>query len=81
MTYDAVISIEGKEYALFNKGKGPSGKYPYTIDLSTDGIPDGLQRPLLKEFLLQNGVDIEPWEKRNTHWCIREAIKIAPKRQ
>ena len=81
MTYDAVISIEGNEYALFNKGKGPLGKYPYMIDLSTGGIPDGFQRPLLKEFLLQHDVDIEPWEKKNTHWCIREAIKIAKKKR
>lgn len=81
MKCDAVISIEGKEYALFNNGKGPLGKYPYMIDLSTGGIPDGLQRPLLKEYLLYNGVDIEPWEKKNTHWCIKEAIKIAQKKQ
>lgn len=72
---DAVITIEGKQYALFKKGT--LSKYPYMVDLSTGGIPYREQRPLLKEFLLQNGVDIEPWETKGPHWCVRQAIKVA----
>lgn len=72
---DAVISIEGKEYALFTGG--PLSKYPYMVDISTGEILYGEQRPLLKVFLLQKGIDIEPWETRTTHWCVRQAVKAA----
>lgn len=75
MFYDTVISIEGKSYALFRKG--PLANHPYMIDLSTGGIPYRLQRPLLKEFLRHNGVNIEPWEEKTTHWCILQAIKVS----
>lgn len=72
---DAIITIEGKEYALYKNG--PLKKYPYMIDISTGGIPQGEQRPLLRTYLLLNGVDIEPWEERGPHWCVRQAIKVA----
>ena len=39
---DTVITIEGKEYALYKNG--PLNKYPYMIDLSTGEIPQGKQR-------------------------------------
>ena len=71
---DAIITIEGKQYALFKKGN--LKKYPYMIDMSTGGIPEGQQRPLLKEYLVQHGADIEPWEEKTTHWCIRRAIEL-----
>ena len=72
---DAIVTIEGKEYALYKNG--PLKKYPYMVDVSTGGIPEGEQRPLLKTYLLLNGVDIEPWEERGPHWCVRQAIKVA----
>lgn len=72
---DAIVTIEGNEYALYKNG--PLKKYPYMVDISTGGIPEGKQRPLLKTFLLLNGVDIEPWEERGPHWCVRQAIKVA----
>lgn len=70
---DAIITIEGKEYALYKNG--PLKKYPYMIDIAIGGIPDREQLPLLKSYLLLNGVHIEPtW---NTHWCVSQAIKVA----
>lgn len=72
---DAIVTIEGKEYALYKNGH--LKKYPYMVDVSTGGIPQGEQRPLLKTYLLLNGVDIEPWEERGPHWCVRQAIKVA----
>lgn len=80
----AFISIEGKEYALFRKGPLKKDKHgnetiPYMIDTSTGQIPYRKQRPLLREYLLLHRVDIEPWEKRTTHWCIQQAIKVAKK--
>lgn len=72
---DAIVTIEGKEYALYKNGS--LRKYPYMVDVSTGGIPQGEQRPLLKTYLLLNGVNIEPWEERQSHWCVRQAIKVA----
>lgn len=72
---EAVIKIKGREYALYSKGI--LKKYPYMVDVSTGEIPEGGQRPLLKEYLLLNEVDIEPWEEKNTHWCVKQAIKVA----
>ena len=70
---DAIVTIEGKEYALYQYG--PLKQYPYMVDMATGEIPDGKQLPLLKSYLRQNGVNIEPgW---NTHWCIHQAIKVA----
>lgn len=72
---DAIVIIEGKEYALYKKGS--LKKYPYMVDTSTGGIPQGLQRSLLKTYLLLHGVDVEPWEERTSHWCLQAAIKVA----
>lgn len=72
---DAIVTIEGKEYALYKNG--PLKKYPYMIDVTTGGVPHREQRPLLKNYLLLNGVDIEPWYERTTHWCVLQAIKVA----
>ena len=72
---DAIVTIEGKEYALYKNG--PLKKCPYMVDIATGGVPHREQRPLLKSYLLLNGVNIEPWNKRITHWCIRQAIKVA----
>lgn len=72
---DAIITIEGKEYALYKKG--PLKKYPYMIDIAIGGIPHREQRRLLKSYLLLNAINIEPWNERTTHWCVRQAIKVA----
>ena len=72
---DAIVTIEGKEYALYKNG--PLKKYPYMIDIAIGEIPHREQRPLLKSYLLFNGVNIEPWDERITHWCVRQAIKVA----
>ena len=72
---DVIVTIEGKEYALYKNG--PLKKYPYMVDVSTDEIPQGEQRSLLKTYLLLNGIDIEPWEERGPHWYVRRAIKVA----
>ena len=69
--YD-VPSVE--EFA--DRIRGTLKKYPYMVDISTGEIPEGEQRPILKDFLLLNGVDIEPWEEKTTHWCVRQAIKL-----
>lgn len=72
---DAIVTIEGKEYALYKNG--PLRKYPYMVDISTGTVPQGEQRPLLRTYLLLHGVDIEPWDERGPHWCVRQAIKVA----
>jgi len=72
---DAIITIEGKEYALYNNG--PLNKYPYMVDISTGGIPQGKQLSLLKSYLLLNGIDIESYGERVTHWYVRKVIKVA----
>lgn len=71
----AFVTIAGNEYALFRKG--PLKNYPYMIDISSGQIPEGEQRPLLRDYLLLHGVDIEPWNEKDTHWCIRKAIQIS----
>ena len=70
---DAIIVIDGNRYALFRK-KGRSN--PYMVDISSGEIPRGYQRPLLKKYLIGRGVDLEPWEKKTTHWCIHQALKL-----
>ena len=78
-TPDAVIMIKVNRYALYKK-LGNSN--PHVVALSTGEVPKGDQRSLLKVFLLEHGVDIEPWEgpnHRTTYWCINQAIKIAEK--
>ena len=74
---DASIYIEGRWYFLYKKG--PLKAYPYMVEAETGYIPENNQRPLLKHYLLDHNVDVEPWEKRTTHWCVREAIKISKK--
>lgn len=72
---DTVITIEGKEYALYKNG--PLNKYPYMIDLSTGEIPQGKQRSLLINYLSLNGINIESFGERGPHWYVRKAIKVA----
>ena len=72
---DTVITIEGKEYALYKNG--PLNKYPYMIDLSTGEIPQGKQRSLLRNYLSLNGINIESFGERGPHWYVRKAIKVA----
>lgn len=72
---DAIVTIEGKEYALYKKG--PLKKYPYMVDVSTGGIPQGEQLPLLKAYLVLNGVNVKLWDGRGPHWYVRQAIKFA----
>ena len=73
---EAIITIEGTEYALFKKS--PLRKYPHMVDLSTGKIPDGDQFPLLRRFLVQNGVSKSDLGA-NTHTRVRQAIAIAQK--
>ena len=72
---DAIVTIEGKEYALYKNG--PLKKYPYMIDIATGEIPQGEQRPLLKSYLLLNGINAELWDERGPHWFVRQAVKVA----
>lgn len=73
------IVINEKEYQLFSRNEDRNNIHPHMIDLETGEPPCG-QRGLLKEFLVQNNVDVEPWEKKTTHWCVLEAIKlVSPK--
>lgn len=72
---DAIVTIDGKEYALYKNG--PLSKYPYIVDTFTDAIPQGEQRLLLRKYLLLHGVNIEPWKERGPHWFVRQAIKVA----
>ena len=71
----AEVFIDGRYYLLFKSG--PHHKWPYMIDRETGEIPCGRQRSLLKKYLLKRGVDLDPWERKTTHWCIKEAIKIS----
>lgn len=70
---EAIITVEGKTYALYKNGS--LKRHPYIIDTVTGQIPDRQQRPIMKSYLRQNGVQIK--ENWNTHWCIRQAISIA----
>lgn len=72
---DAVITIDGQEYALFKTGS--LSKYPYIVDVSTGRIPKGKQRSLLKKYLLQSGANIELRDDRGPHWYVRQAISVA----
>ena len=72
---DAVVTIEGKEYALYKKGHGSLSEYPHMVEIAIGAIPPREQLPLLKSYLQLNGVNVEPtW---NTHWCVCQAIKVA----
>lgn len=73
----AQIYVDGRYYLLYERS--PLSQYPHMVDRETGEMPFGNQRSLLKKYLLQMGVDIEPWHKRNTHWCVREAIKVSSK--
>ena len=68
------IYVEGRYYLLYENG--PLSKYPYMVDRETGELPYGSQRPLLKKYLIQRGVDLEPWNEKHTHWCVREAIRV-----
>jgi hypothetical protein len=72
---DAEIYIDGRYYHLYIHG--PLKKYPYMVDRETGEIPEGFQRPMLKEYLIRQGVDIEPWKEKTTHWCIKAAVKAS----
>lgn len=70
------ITINGVEYGLFAKGEDRNNPNPHMVNLETDETPKGRQRGLLKAFLEQNSVDIEPWKDKTTHWCIYKAMEI-----
>lgn len=70
-----MITIEGKEYALYKRG--PRKKYPYMVDVFTGEIPQRKQRTLLKSYLRMNEVDVEAFGEQITHWYVKEAIKVA----
>ncbi len=71
----AIIKIHDREYILYGNGENIGrSKYPHMVDRATGLIPAGDQRSMMKEWLLQHNIDIEPWEERDTHWCIRQAI-------
>lgn len=72
---DAIVTIEGHEYALYKSG--PLNKYPYMVDISTGEVPIGKQRSLLKSYLWLKGIDIESFGERGPHWYVRQAIKVA----
>lgn len=72
---DAVITIEGKKYALYKNG--PLKNYPYIVDTSTGKIPQGRQRSLLKTYLQLNGMDVDPSKEQGPHWYVQQAIKVA----
>ena len=69
------IVINSKDYSLFGRNEDRNNVHPHMIDMETGEVPCG-QRGLLKEFLTQNNVDVEPWDKKNTHWAVIEAIKL-----
>ena len=73
---DAIVTIEGKEYALYKKDHGPLNKYPYMVDIATGVIPPREQLPLLKSYLLLNS-NIAPQDWWNTHQFVNRAIKVA----
>lgn len=72
---DTIVSIEGREYALYKNG--PLNKYPYMVDISTGEVPLGKQRSLLRSYLWLKGIDIESLGERGPHWYVRQAIKVA----
>lgn len=75
-----IIEINGKEYGLYLRNEERNNPQPHIIDAETLETPYGNQRPILKSFLEANNVSLEPWEKKNTHWCIYEAYKISRKK-
>ncbi len=72
-----IIEIDGKEYGLYLRNEERDNPQPHIIDTETLESPYRKQRPILKSFLEANNVSLEPWGKKNTHWCIYEAYKIA----
>lgn len=73
---DAIITIEGRKYALYKNGPLKEN-CPYMIDVATAEIPPRKQLPLLKSYLLSNGISKELLNERQTHWCICKAIEFA----
>ena len=77
---DAIVTIEGRDYALYRKGpirKNPHMKdiTTYIVDITTDEIPYYEQRPLMNSYLQLNGIRIGPQD--TTYGCIHQAIKVA----
>lgn len=70
------ITINGVEYGLFAKGEDRSNPNPHMVNLETGETPLGRQRPMLRDFLVQNGVNVEPWEPKTTHWAIDRAREL-----
>ena len=72
------IEICGVKYVLYGWGEDASTgkKEPHITVAQTGIIPKGQQRRLLKEYLVSNSVNIEPWSEKTTHWCVLEAIKL-----
>ncbi len=71
-----IINIKGREYILYDKGEDTSrNKYPHIVDRTSGQVPEGDQKAIMKDWLIQNGINIEPWAKRNTHWCIQQALR------
>lgn len=73
---DAIVTIEGRKYALYKKGHGSLNEHPYMVEIATGVIPQREQLPLLKSYLLLNS-DIVPQDKWNTHQFVAQAIKVA----
>lgn len=71
------ITINGVEYGLFAKGEDRSNPNPHMVNLETGETPLGRQRPMLRDFLVQNGVNVEPWGPKTTHWAIDRARELA----
>lgn len=77
MSYKTII-IDGVEYKLYGwyEDTISNKAQPHIAEVETGRIPIGQQRRLLKEWLLSNGANIEPWCEKTTHWCVLEAIKL-----
>ena len=70
---DGIILIEGQTYAIYKKNGPKSRKYPYLVNTYTGECPTRKQLPLVKNYLLQIGVEVpDNW---NTHQVIRKAIQ------
>ncbi|NLD49218.1 MAG: hypothetical protein GX660_18815, partial [Clostridiaceae bacterium] len=77
MSYKTII-IDGVEYILYGwyEDTISNKAQPHIAEVETGRIPIGQQRRLLKEWLIANRVNIEPWGEKTTHWCVLEAIKL-----
>lgn len=75
---EKMIVVNGIKYVLYGWNEDTtSGKNePHIAEAKTGKIPLGQQRKLLKEWLVANNVNIEPWSEKTTHWCVLEALKL-----